>query len=94
MVSTHSIECPEEIPEAAKILDRINPGWANAIDLFDLKMVCPDNCILGQLYGNAEESPFIPPYQWIRSAFGYSDEHHEQWVKEIQNRVYGDVVAS
>lgn len=41
----------ERVARGAKLLDRKRPGWAERIDLDQLRLEECDSCILGQLYG-------------------------------------------
>ena len=34
------------------LLDRVRPGWDAEIDLTRLDISCPNDCLLGQLYGS------------------------------------------
>jgi len=40
------------VPEAAKELDRLHPGWHSFVDPSTLDMSCPVNCVLGQVGAN------------------------------------------
>lgn len=40
----------EAIQEAAQELDRIKPGWADEIDIFDFDIARPCCCVIGQIY--------------------------------------------
>ena len=42
----------EEIARGIKLLNRINPGWVNQIDLDKLNMTSSFDCIIGQVYGD------------------------------------------
>ena len=82
---------------AAKILDRVKPGWANRINVNTLNMGSLDSCILDQIYGGQKSDGFM------RSGYSVGTEKllgewypigvfcvtvsKDFWVKEIANRV-------
>lgn len=85
------------VSEAAKWLDRVEPGWEHRIDPDTLNIACCDNCVLGQLYdryGNA--SAFVPaivvedadegPVK-INDAFAGSYTVTNLWKQEIKDRL-------
>jgi hypothetical protein len=47
------IVLPTSIKEAALMLDRVHPGWADKININILNMDLSDRCVLGQLYGGS-----------------------------------------
>jgi hypothetical protein len=83
---------PKTIPAAARLLDRVIPGWALLINLSKLSMYIHDYCVLGQLYGGfvqgveklfGVDAHLFLPLNW---AFGtYASE--TAWIEEINKRL-------
>lgn len=46
----------KRVRRGAKLLDRVRPGWADAIDTFGLNVRFANTCPLGQLYPSYEEA--------------------------------------
>lgn len=80
---------PSNIPDAARLLDTVMPGWASKIDKLD--MTSGITCILGQLYGNFNTGCI--------SLFGTCEGRHgdtvfgsrasvTDWMGEIENRCH------
>lgn len=62
----------ERVDRGSKLLDKIEPGWADLIDLNDLNMgVCVD-CILGQLYGNYQLGINVLPEEQLPEYYGFN----------------------
>lgn len=83
-----SIPVEDEVAEAARILDRLRPGWAAQIDLGILNLMSPSRCILGQLWSG----DFAAGYDAVREA-GYSGEYAfaaqsnvPRWAEEVRSR--------
>lgn len=80
---------PQSIPEAAKLFDEIKPGWFEEINIDELDMDSYQNCILGQLYGNAEVEDILfqdtPFYSSENPIFGYKVDKND-WIFEIEKR--------
>ncbi|MDG4784395.1 hypothetical protein O7626_39485 [Micromonospora sp. WMMD1102] len=48
------------VQRGARWLDENRPGWVGDIDLITLDVHDPEHCVVGQLYGGWDESPFYP----------------------------------
>jgi hypothetical protein len=81
---------PNSISKAAKLLDEVNPGWADKIDIEKLDFKKSDSCLLGQLYGDYRDG--------LEELFGDNDDDYEDngifeyytdksdWLPEINKR--------
>jgi hypothetical protein len=45
----------ERVARGAALLDQYRPGWADEIDLHELRIESGSDCVLGQLYGDYGE---------------------------------------
>lgn len=45
-------EMPQNVKQAAKLLDKVTPDWYVDISIAHLDLTSLDYCILGQVYGN------------------------------------------
>ena len=81
----------KEITKGIELLNKINPGWVDKINLEELNMFCSDKCIIGQLYGDyCDAMPTIErDYKVDRFAYGFSSFSSnivtEEWKKRIKN---------
>lgn len=46
------IPLPDRIQAGVDLLDRTKPGWHDEIDLDELNLRSPGNCVLGQLFND------------------------------------------
>jgi len=94
---------PETVSEAATLLDKVQLGWHDKVnvDTFDMKR--SELCILGQLYGDyavAMEklfgvmvgNPESCKYNHAKSFSYYADK--TLWISEIMKRRSEDVLVS
>lgn len=84
---------PKSVKVAAKLLDKVMPGWYKKISLSRLNMSWYLDCILGQLYGEYDKG--------IKKLFGVSctevstdtlkvffgKVYENQWISEINERL-------
>ena len=47
----------QRVANGAAYLDKILPDWLDQIDLAVFDVASPCNCVLGQVYGNFDDSP-------------------------------------
>lgn len=82
------------IPDAAKHLDTILPGWEKKIDFARLSMIDGTRCILGQLLGGY----YTQKHFYVTSCEGgaYGGDSHgafgsrasvDDWKKEVEKRL-------
>lgn len=93
--STKLYSYPTTIEEAANILDREKPGWAEKIDLYTFRMdQCP-HCVLGQTYGNWERAMNVlfgvdvrEQYQgqYLGDSIFGKNANSLEWINEIKKR--------
>jgi hypothetical protein len=88
-----SHEYPSSIEQAANLLDEVKPGWANQINIDELNMNEPTDCIIGQLYRQYDKG--------MLTLFGdnYKDESQQfdeifgthassaEWTNQINQRL-------
>jgi hypothetical protein len=97
--SAEKPKLPETVPEAAKLLDIIKPGWYNVIFVNRLQMDSCPYCIIGQLFHTTYSDDFVSTldtlfdlsetsYELVTTwpPFGYLEDCREQWINEILNR--------
>jgi len=59
------------VAQGAAFLDRVHPGWAEAIDVHTLAMRTCRRCMLGQLYGDYSDG--AETFGWQPSACTFLD---------------------
>ena len=93
-------DLPQLIEEAASLLDKKMPGWAEKIDLETLDIYEPFDCVLGQLFLD-QKINMIGPYSTgikileiptaMLDAFSWNIRpatiHNELWISQIQKRL-------
>lgn len=80
----------EEVERGAAWLDAVRPGWELDLDLSDLELSCPENCVLGQLFGMAayESATFLESTYNVANGYGYVEwmlgvaDHPDLWMEE------------
>jgi hypothetical protein len=95
---------PTPAAYGAALLDRVNPGWHERINLADLDMSSACQCVLGQLYGWYEdgmtaigldgETQLTHGFAGDPASNQFSEKYwrlDEQWVREVAHRLIWDV---
>lgn len=81
----------KEIAKGIKLLNKINPGWVNMINLDKLNMTSSFDCIIGQVYGDyckyitrLEKTYYFDRYEY---GFTANDQYTltKEWKQAIIN---------
>ena len=80
----------EDFEKAAELLDNIRSDWHDTINLDKLDLKDPDNCVLGQLFGNFTSAPQILkdeyPFGMMLSQKDDSSKYNKYWIELINQR--------
>lgn len=79
----------QQVANGVKFLNKVKPGWVNLINLDKLNMKNPNNCIIGQIYGdycdvmkNLELEHKICRFNY---GFSYCPGSENEWKRVIMN---------
>jgi hypothetical protein len=97
----------ERVARGVKLLDIVNPGWHEKINIEELYLRQCWKCVLGQLYGTYSEGILLLPmemedaYKFGFNIFNTNDtpleihfsyqELEEEWKKQIRAKVENEV---
>lgn len=73
-----------DIDENAKVLDTCVPGWYKYVNPLTLNMMEPDQCILGQIFGNYEKGCDLLGWdaaKTVPDVFANDERYNARWEK-------------
>ena len=79
----------KEITKGIELLNKINPGWVDKINLEELDMSQADKCIIGQVYGDYCNyiNGIEQDYRCDRLECGFTSEYHNRSTKEWKEAI-------
>ncbi len=79
----------DRVERAAALLDAMEPGWEDRVDVGRLDLHTYDHCVLGQVYGDDDSADRVYHEHFCRNDLGEAflfNSHLDAWRELLQAR--------